>query len=99
MYLFDSDILVEYFRGNPSITKRIHEIYLKNTGIFTTYINICELFRGAFLSDNTEKEVQKINAIVLTLNVSNLDITSCRIYGEDYSYLKKEGIMTQQADL
>ncbi|HLC90979.1 MAG TPA: type II toxin-antitoxin system VapC family toxin [Candidatus Nanoarchaeia archaeon] len=67
----DTDTIVEFFRGNKDVTERL-DVLLKNGDVpVVTRITLCELFRGAYLSQHPEREAERIHHFM----------GSCRILG------------------
>lgn len=97
MHCLDSDIIIEYLRGNESIKSNIEN--LEKYEFFITSINLCELYRGAFLSQNSERAIGLINKFLETVNILDFDVYSCELYGKVYAELKKIGRLTQDSDL
>jgi len=57
MYCLDTNIIIEFFRGNAVIVRRLNE----NKNISTTTLNLCELYKGAYLSTSSELQIRQIN--------------------------------------
>ena len=55
MYCIDTNIIVNFLRGDKDTIKKFREI--NNKDIFITPLTLCELFRGAFLSSSPEIKV------------------------------------------
>lgn len=70
---------------------------LRGSNLYTTTINLAELYRGAHLSDDKQKEMSKIENILRFIRVLTLDIKSALKYGELYSKLKSN--LIKDADL
>ena len=99
MFCFDTDVLVDYLRGNPAIIKQIEVLYEKDVKLFTTFINLAELYKGIYASTQPEVAEKKIFAILSILSPLQLSLSSCRIFGREWNRLKKLGTPTQQPDL
>lgn len=97
MYCLDSNIIIEILNGNQLIKSR--SIGISSFNLCTTPITLCELFRGAFLSDDPEKNIELLNDFLKSLDVIDFDANSCKLYGKHYSQLKKIGKLTQDFDL
>jgi len=52
MYCLDSNIVIDYIKGDRIIKDKIDRL---GTLVFITSITLCELFKGAYLSLNAEK--------------------------------------------
>ncbi len=99
MYCLDTDILISYLRGIPAVRKRCAEERLKGTPLFTTFINVCELYKGAVAGRDAEKEIREIVELLNTVQPLNMNNTSCLFFGKEWNRLQKAGTPTQNADL
>lgn len=97
MYCFDTNIILEIFKGNKLIERRLSSII--KSEVYITPISLCEIYRGIFLSKNIDDEVSLINDFLESVNLLNLDVRSCELYGKLYSELKRVGKLTQDFDL
>ncbi len=97
MYCIDTDIVIADFRGGESIKERLRGI--STDSLFVTPITLCELYRGAFLSGNVEKNKLLIGKLLEKVNVLNFDLSACEIFGNAYKMLRNLGKLTQDIDL
>lgn len=98
MYCLDTDILIDFLRNNEKAVLKIKEISEKGK-IFTTPINLCELFKGAYLSSKVTKELNIIYSLIWSLEVLEFREDICREFGIEYGYLKEIGKMIQEFDI
>lgn len=97
MYCLDSNVVIEILRGNYEFKDKVKNIaYLE---ICTTPITLCELYKGAFASDNVHKHITSILRFLESVKILNFDIYSCELYEKIFSELKKMGKLTQDFDL
>lgn len=99
MYCLDTDIVIAFLRGYSDARNKIINLRTAGTDIAITPITLCELYRGACLSKDKEKNVTLINGFTERVSLLNQNKVSCQFFGEDYAYLKKKGLMTQTTDL
>ena len=97
MYCFDSDVIIAHFRGDISIKEDL--IHLSTEELFVTPITLCELYRGAFLSNNAEKNKLLVEKLLERVNILNFDLPACEIFGRVYKLLKQSGKLAQDSDL
>ena len=97
MYCLDSSTVIEYLKGNIGIKSQLDKV--DSTNIYITTITLCELFKGAYLSFNIEKNLSRVNSLFDYFNILEFDYNSAEIYGQKYSELKKSGKLTQDFDL
>ena len=95
MYCLDSSTVIDYMKGNIGIKSRLDNM----CSIHITTITLCELFKGAYLSNDIERNLALINCLFDYFNILELGDNAARIYGEKYSELKKIGKLTQDFDL
>ena len=99
MYCLDTDVIVEYLRGNPKIVERLSSIYEKGGKLHTTFINLCELYKGIYTSHHKEKEEVDINVLLYTVKLLEMNQQSCIFFGKEWNRLQKSGKQTQILDL
>ena len=97
MYLLDSDIIVEYLRGNKLIVDKL--IYLSYENLYTTTISLAGLFYGIYASSKPEQNAQKLMDFLLYVRVLNINLDSCKLFGKIKSNLKKSGKIIDNFDL
>lgn len=97
IYCLDTDILIEYFRGNEKIVQRISMISDED-GIALTWLSFYEFFKGIYLSKKLDEEVFLKNLLASCL-VLESSFESSKIGGEIYATLKKEGRLINDADI
>ena len=97
MYLLDSDIIVEYLRGNKVIVDKL--IHLSYKGLYATTISLAELFYGIYASSEPEHNTQKLMDFLLYVKVLNINLYSCKLFGKIKSNLKRSGKLTDNFDL
>ena len=96
MYCLDSAIVIDYLKGDKPTKFRLDNTFSK---IFITNITLCELFNGAYLSNDVEKNLSLVNSLFDYFYILELDNNAARIYGIKYSELKSMGKLTQDFDL
>lgn len=97
MYCLDTDIIIWHFRGDSKIMEWLNSISMEE--LFVTPVTLCELYKGAFLSANQEKDKLLVEKLLERVNVLNFDLNSCEIFGRAYKELKQSGKLTQDSDL
>ena len=97
MYCLDSDIIIEHFRGNEKV--RLHSDFISKARLFVTPVTLCELFRGAFLSNKVQENLLLVDKLLEKVDMLQFDKYACEIFGKDYGLLKKQGKLTQDNDL
>lgn len=98
MYCLDTDILIDFLRNDKNAILKMQEIKGKGN-IFITPINLCELFKGAYLSSKVVKELDIINDLVESLEILEFREDVCQEFGIEYKHLKEIGKMIQEFDI
>lgn len=94
-YLFDSSIIIDVFRGNAKVIKRIQTI--KN--IHVPVIVIGELYFGANKSKNTSKRISEIRQMERVVNILNINKSTAMIYGKIKHQLSQRGTPIPENDI
>lgn len=97
IFCLDTDILIEYFRGNKKIKERINNLS-DDDSIGLTWLSFYEFFKGIFLSGKLEEErfLRKLFDTCLILEAS---YESAKIGGGIYASLKRKGQLINDADI
>jgi tRNA(fMet)-specific endonuclease VapC len=100
MYLFDTDVLSNIVKANPS------EMLLKKLGKlpkesqYTSAINIGEIYYGANRSSRRDQIIKAfIERVFPNVNIVSFDETSGKLFGELKVNLEKQGIVCSEPDL
>lgn len=97
IYCLDTDILIEYFRGNEKIAAKISSLE-EQDGIALTWLSFYEFFKGIYISQKLSEEAFLKNLLSSCL-VLESTFESSRIGGEIYAALKREGKLINDADI
>ena len=97
IYCLDTDILIEYFRGNEKITNKISALGADDS-IALTWLSFYEFFKGIYVSQKLEEEIFLINLQASSI-VLESSFESSKLGGEIYATLKKEGKLINDADI
>ncbi len=97
-YCLDSSIVVALFRGDEELREKFIKIS-QFSDISVTYITLCELYKGAFLSSQSEKGVYEINSFLQSVSILEFNLEACKFFGQEYVKLGKAGRTTQEPDL
>jgi len=98
MYCLDTNIIVNYLRGDKETISKVNEIS-DNSEIFITPLTLCELFRGAYLSSDSEIKIKQIKEFTDSFILLEFNEKVCIEYGKEYSKLCKLGKLTENIDL
>lgn len=97
IFCLDTDILIEYFRGNEKIKDRINALS-DNDSIGLTLLSFYEFFKGIFVSGKLEEE-KFLRKLFDTSIILESSYASAKTGGEIYASLKKRGQLINDADI
>ena len=86
----DTDVLITFLRNKKEEVKFILEQEERNE-ITTTYINLFELYYGAYKSKEQQKNLEAVNLIIDRITILNLTLLSVKKAGEILAQLEREG--------
>lgn len=81
MPCLDTDFLVALLRRRSEAESRLEHYVRSGESVSTTTITVCELYRGAYLSRDREREVMKVSSILRSLSLLTLTDESCEMFG------------------
>jgi predicted nucleic acid-binding protein len=97
IYCLDTDILIEHFRGNEAIKKRIESLTPED-GLGLIWFTFYEFFKGIFVSGKSGEE-PFLQELAQTCVVLDASYEAAKIGGEIYARLRKEGRLINDADI
>lgn len=98
-FCLDTDVIIEFFRGNPKIIEKFKDVMESAETLSITRITLCELFRGAYLSKHPERESKRILSLLNSCRVLGLTLDACIKFGSISALLSKKGEIIGDADL
>lgn len=96
MYCIDTDIVIEYLKGNVKIVKKVEELKDK---ISITPITLLELHFGAYISDKKEERLKQIKELISQFNIIDFNMESFNNFGLVKANLMKKGQLLDNFDL
>lgn len=94
-YLADTDVLIDHIRGNKYLDGK----YLED-GLVMSIISLAELLYGAYGSNNIQKSLQKVSALLnLGIKIENLDDQIVDKYARFKVELEQRGQKLDEFDL
>lgn len=97
-YCLDTGIVIAFFRNDSIIVDKIQSI-LEDNELFITSITLCELYKGAYRSSNSDYEISWIDNFVSSLGILDFNTESCKFFGEKFVKLQNEGKSVDDFDL
>lgn len=96
-YLLDTNICVYWLKGNEHIEQKILSVGLNNVTL--SFINVSELFYGAYKSQRADANLALIRQLVDQLNVLESDEAISETFGQMKATLESMGTVIDDADL
>ncbi|MCE7743669.1 MAG: type II toxin-antitoxin system VapC family toxin [Candidatus Heimdallarchaeota archaeon] len=90
MFCLDSDILIAYLRGNQTAKEKITELE-KQGIVHITPISAYELYFGAYLSNESAKNLQAVSALLSYFPILPFSKNEAKLAGEFSASLHKDG--------
>lgn len=97
MFCLDTSIVIDIFRGDSALKKKMLKFQGQKFAI--TSVTLCELFKGAWKSRDTEKAVQLITDFYRSVELLDFDVASAGLFGQNRNILEKKGAKIPEADL
>lgn len=94
----DTDFLVNFLRNNKEEVEFVKDNE-KEKELATTYINLFELYYGAFKSSERENNLKVITTLLNKIEILNFSHESAKKAGEILVKLEREGNMIEFRDL
>jgi len=98
MYCLDTNIVVDYLRGDKKVIENVKEI-ASSGKIFITSISLCELYKGLHLSPKAQEELFILDNFANSVDILDLSLPICRRFGERFAFLEKKGLTINDFDL
>ena len=96
MYCLDTNIVIAFLRGDTVVVDKINSV---GGSVCITWLTVCELYRGVFLSSQVESNTTQLNRFLESTKIIAFSRTACELYGQLYAKLKSKGKPTQDIDL
>ena len=96
-YLLDTNICVYWLKGNELIEQKIISVGMDNVAL--SFINVSELYYGAYKSQRIESNLNMVRQLTEQLNVVESDEAICEIFGKLKAELEGAGAIIDDADL
>ena len=87
MVCLDTSFLIALLRRDYLAEKKLAGYVSDEVKLSTTFINVCELFKGAYRSKRGAVEVEKVKGVLSYLEVLDFSIDACERFGKLVSEL------------
>ena len=99
MACLDTDIIIAFLRGDKEAAKKINNFSNFGIQLSTTPINVCELYIGAYKSQNPEENVGLIDDFLQSLICLDFNFHPCKLIGFLTNKLMKKGRFIGEMDI
>lgn len=96
MYLIDSDVLINFLKGETVAVDTIQR--LQNHPLYISIISIGEILEG-LLETKNKKKLSSFRELLKTLTVVNIDFVVIEKFASMRKLLRKKGILIDNFDL
>ncbi|MBI3988328.1 MAG: PIN domain-containing protein [candidate division NC10 bacterium] len=97
IYCLDTDVLIEYFRGNEAMRRRVESLQ-DGDELALTWFSCFEFFKGVFWTGRREDE-ELLRDLVEAVRILEESYDSARIGGQIYADLRRKGKLINDADI
>ncbi len=94
----DTDFLIDFLRGKEDALFFVSRMEDRAV-LATTYVNLYELYVGAYKSENSPRELTNSEALKNRLQLLNLSEASVKLAGQIRAELMKKGSIVEIRDL
>lgn len=96
MYLIDSDVLINFLKGEPDAVKTIEK--LQKQPLYVSIISVGEILEG-LLETKNKKKLTSFKELLKTLTVVNIDFMVIEKFASVRKLLRKKGMLIDNFDL
>lgn len=96
MYLIDSDVLINFLKGQPDTVKTIKK--LQKQPLYVSIISVGEILEGLLAAKN-KKKLTSFKELLKTLTVVNIDFVVIEKFASVRKLLRKKGMLIDNFDL
>ncbi len=95
MYIVDTDVSIEYMKGNPSAIQLLESL----DDLHLTTVTVAELFFGAYNSKNVTKNLPTLFNYVQKFSKLTMQLWDAIRFGKIKAELRRRGAMIGDADI
>lgn len=99
MFCLDSNIVIGIFRGDGGLKNKCKIFMEDGVEGYITSITLCELYKGAYLSKEIEKNLLSIKDFISSVKVLDFTNQACEFFGKEFARLQKIGKTPCESDL
>jgi predicted nucleic acid-binding protein len=92
MPCLDTDFIVGILRKDKKAVKMLKSLAEEGSPVSTTIINVCELYKGIYLSEKIEENRREVESMLKLMKVLDLTKEAAKIFGETIKQLSGEQV-------
>ncbi len=96
MYLVDSDVLINFLKGEKEAVKTIRK--LQNQPLYISIISVGEILEGLFETKN-KKKLTSFKELLKTVTIINVDLPIIEKFAFIRKSLRQKGLLIDNFDL
>ena len=96
-YLVDTDWAIDYMNGIQTVVRQLDELSDEGAGI--SIISLAELYDGLVGATDPERDEQRLNDFLDSIEVVPLEDAVCRIFAQERYRLRTSGLPIDNLDL
>ena len=81
MYCLDTNIIIDIFRGDDSLRKKLLMIQNWGADVAITTLTLCELYKGAYLASRRDEATRLIQDFLKSVVLLRHSEKSCELFG------------------
>jgi len=91
MIVIDTSVLIDALHRKQAALRKIKELEETGETLFTTQINVLELYKGVYSPTWSEAGLQKVKMLLDAFVILTIDEDACEMFGELSAELKRRG--------
>ncbi len=96
-YCFDTNVIIDILRGDTALKSKLEGLTTQE--ICITPIILAELFKGAYVAERHKEALALVEDFCQNVELLDFNEAACKLFGQKYAELTKQGKQTQEADL
>jgi len=78
----DTDFIVALLRKDEKAVRMLRSLAEEDSSVSTTIINVCELYKGIYLSERAEENRREVESMLKVMKILDLTKEAAEIFGE-----------------
>lgn len=97
-YLIDTDWVIDHLRRDEDVTRKLEEVSAE--GLAISIVSLAELYEGIVYSRDPARSEEALRRFLHPdISILGLDDTTCRLFGNERGWLRRQGRTTGDMDL